>query len=80
MFVVRREKMVEKFLLSTTGPSEEMAEQDRIRLAEILSNPCNRVLEIKDEKETDKTCNDKGIMTSLVESLFRVVIYEHESI
>ena len=72
--------MVEKFLLSTTGPSEEMAEQDRIRLAEILSNPCNRVLEIKDEKETDKTCNDKGIMTSLVESLFRVVIYEHESI
>jgi hypothetical protein len=82
MFAVKREKLVEKFLLATTGSGAEdsQAIADRLRLAEIMSDPCNRIVEVKDEKETEKTANDKGIITSLVEHLYRVVIYERESI
>lgn len=82
MFALKREKRVEKFLLATTGCGGEavLAEADRTRLSAIMTDPCNRIIEVKDEKETEKTANDKGIITSLVEHLYRVVIYERESI
>ena len=80
MFSIKRVKHVEKFMLSTTGGRQDLSEEDRERLAEIMSDPCNRIVEVKDEKETEKTANDKGIIISLIEHLYRIVIYERESL
>jgi hypothetical protein len=82
MLLVKRTKHVEKFLLTTTGSlsGPDRAEDDRRRLSAILTDPTVRVIEVKDEKEQEKTCNDKGVIISLVEHTFRIVTYERESL
>lgn len=82
MFNIKRTTHVERFLLTSTGSMSgpDVAEADRARLSEILSDPCVRIIETKDEKEQEKTANDKGVIISLVEHTFRIVTYERESI
>jgi hypothetical protein len=80
MLNIKTTKHVDRFLLSTTGMDTNRANEDCARLSAILSDPCVRVVEIKDEKETEKTANDKGIIVSFIERLYRLVTYEKEAL
>lgn len=48
--------------------------------ADILSNPCNRILKTDQIKETEKLFDDEGRLASIIDKTYIYIEWEEESL
>ncbi len=75
--MIRYRKNIKKFLISENHQSNTIG---CIEYQKIISNPCNRIIKSEQISETEKSMNDRGILTSIIEKTCIILEWEEEEI